>query len=106
MSIDLSKLDPKALDELIANANKQKSKIKRARIADVRKKLRKLAKDEGYTIEELFGGAGRSAAKSKVAAKYRNPDNPKDTWSGRGRKPRWFEAALKAGKSESSLLIK
>lgn len=105
MSIDISKLDYKALDELISKANRQKSKIKRARIADVRKKLRKMAKDEGYSIEELFGG-GKAASKAKAAAKYRNPDNPKETWSGRGRKPRWFEAALKAGKSEASLQIK
>jgi DNA-binding protein H-NS len=105
MSIDISKLDAKALDELIANANRQKSRIKRARIADVRKKLRKMAKDEGYTIEELFGG-GKAAGKSQAAAKYRNPDNPRDTWSGRGRKPRWFEAALKSGKSEASLQVK
>lgn len=105
MSIDLSKFDAKQLDELIANANKQKSRIKRARIADVRRKLRKLAREEGYTIEELFGG-GKSAARSGSAAKYRNPDNPKQTWTGRGRKPKWFEAAIKAGKPESAMLVK
>src|SRR4029077_2466086 len=30
--------------------------------------------------------------------KYRNPDNPSETWAGRGLKPRWLAAALKAGK--------
>ncbi len=105
MSIDLSKLDSKALDDLIVKARRQQTKIKRSRIADVRKKLRKVAKDEGYTIDELFGGA-KKAGKGKAAAKYRNPDNARETWSGRGRKPRWFEAAVKSGKSESSLLVK
>jgi DNA-binding protein H-NS len=104
MSIDLSKLDTKELDELIAKAKNQKTRIKRSRIADVRKKLRKMAKDEGYTIDELFGG--KTASKGKAAAKYRNPDNAKESWSGRGRKPRWFEAALKAGKSEASMQVK
>jgi DNA-binding protein H-NS len=33
-----------------------------------------------------------------VAPKYRNPDNPAETWAGRGLKPRWLAAALKAGK--------
>jgi DNA-binding protein H-NS len=33
----------------------------------------------------------------KVLAKYRNPDSPSETWSGRGKQPRWLVAALKAG---------
>jgi len=32
-----------------------------------------------------------------VAPKYRNPENPKETWAGRGLKPRWLAAAMKAG---------
>jgi DNA-binding protein H-NS len=35
-----------------------------------------------------------------LAAKYRNPSNPKETWAGRGLKPRWLVAALKAGKKK------
>jgi DNA-binding protein H-NS len=34
----------------------------------------------------------------QVFAKYRNPDNPADTWSGRGKQPRWLVAQLKSGK--------
>jgi DNA-binding protein H-NS len=34
----------------------------------------------------------------KIAPKYRNPENPSETWAGRGLKPRWLAAALKAGK--------
>src|SRR4030081_2310478 len=33
-----------------------------------------------------------------VFAKYRNPDNSADTWSGRGKQPRWLVAQLKSGK--------
>jgi DNA-binding protein H-NS len=33
----------------------------------------------------------------KVLAKYRNPESPSETWSGRGKQPRWLVAALKAG---------
>ena len=36
-------------------------------------------------------------ARGAVAPKYRNPDNPAETWAGRGLKPRWLAAALKAG---------
>ena len=33
-----------------------------------------------------------------VLPKFRNPDNPSETWAGRGKKPRWLSAHLKSGK--------
>ena len=45
-----------------------------------------------------------SVVGTSVAAKYRNPDDAEQTWSGRGKRPRWFNDALKAGKKESDLL--
>ena len=58
MSIDLSTLSPKELGSLIATARKRQAQLtKRTPVAQVRTKLTKLAKAEGYTIEELFGGA-------------------------------------------------
>jgi DNA-binding protein H-NS len=33
-----------------------------------------------------------------VVPKYRNPDDPAQTWSGRGKQPRWLAALLKSGK--------
>jgi DNA-binding protein H-NS len=34
-----------------------------------------------------------------VVPKYRNPEDSSETWSGRGRQPRWLVALLKSGKS-------
>jgi DNA-binding protein H-NS len=42
-------------------------------------------------------GAGRGS-RGTVAPRYRNPENPVETWAGRGLKPRWLAAALKSGK--------
>jgi len=42
-------------------------------------------------------GVGRGV-RGPVAPKYRNPDDPAETWAGRGLKPRWLQAALKSGK--------
>jgi DNA-binding protein H-NS len=33
-----------------------------------------------------------------VSPKYRNPDQPSETWAGRGKKPRWLVAQLKSGR--------
>lgn len=40
-----------------------------------------------------------------VFPKYRNPDNPAETWSGRGKQPRWMVAQLKLGKKPDYFLI-
>jgi hypothetical protein len=40
-----------------------------------------------------------------VAPKYRNPDNPNETWAGRGLKPRWLAAAIKGGKKLEDFAI-
>lgn len=48
----------------------------------------------------------RTALKGrKVAPKYRNPNNPSETWAGRGRQPRWMTAAIKTGKKISDFKI-
>ncbi|WP_028916499.1 H-NS histone family protein [Pseudoxanthomonas sp. J35] len=114
MTIDLSSLSPKELDSLIATAKKRQALLnKRAPINQVRSKLTRLAKAEGYTIEELFGGGGaRKAAPAragrklgKVPPKYRNPENPKETWTGRGKQPRWLAAYIAKGRDLGEFLI-
>lgn len=104
MSIDISNLTPQQLDELIAKAAEAKRNLHKQRINDVRKKLAQMAKDEGYSIEELFGKGGKGG-KGSVAAKYANPADPSQTWTGRGKRPNWFKDALAAGATESSLLV-
>ncbi|WP_395793953.1 H-NS family nucleoid-associated regulatory protein [Aquimonas sp.] len=104
MAIDISNLTPQQLDELIARASEAKRNLHKQRISDVRKKLIQLAKEEGYTIDELFG-KGAKGSKGSVSAKYANPADPSQTWTGRGKRPNWFKNALAAGASEASLLV-
>jgi DNA-binding protein H-NS len=40
-----------------------------------------------------------------VRPKYKNPEEPFETWSGRGKKPRWLSALLKSGKKLDDFLI-
>ena len=118
MSIDLSTLSPRELGNLITTAKKRQAQLsKRAPLAQVRSKLTRLAKAEGYTIEELFGSGGartpRAATTSaragrrlgKVAPKYRNPENPKETWTGRGKQPRWLAAYTAKRRDRGEFLI-
>ena len=123
MSIDINALSAKELENLISQAKKRKTTLnKRKPLNQVRKKLTQLAKNEGYTLEELFGtGAGAttgtraprgSAAKKtrksigKVPPKYRDPADPENTWTGRGKQPRWLAAYTGNGRSLDEFLIK
>jgi DNA-binding protein H-NS len=119
MAFDLKDLSEKDLKALITQAKKQQSALnKRKPVAQIRKKLVALAKAEGYTIAELFGGKGKAKAPAakkaakkagttrKVAPKYRNPANAKETWSGRGKQPRWLAEQVKKGKKPEDFLIR
>ena len=72
--------------------------------AEARAKVEALARDLGYSLAELVGTETKSS-RAPAAAKYRHPENPALTWSGRGRKPQWFIEALEAGKTTSDLAI-
>ena len=125
MSIDITGLSAKELDALINQAKKRKSTLSRRKpIAAGRRKLTDMARAEGYTIAELFGGAAvaRSTAKpagtakprkttkgyklGKVAPKYRNPANSAETWAGRGKPPRWLATYLDNGRKIEEFLIR
>jgi DNA-binding protein H-NS len=40
-----------------------------------------------------------------VLPKYQNPNDPSETWAGRGKQPRWLVAQLKAGRKLGDFLI-
>ena len=73
---------------------------KREAIAELEEK----AKAMGYSWAELTG-ATKTRKRSPSFPKYANPADKSDTWSGRGRKPRWFTAALAKGKKPEDLTI-
>jgi DNA-binding protein H-NS len=65
-----------------------------------------LSKLDGYSGGARRGRpAGRGGPRGAVAPKYRNPENPAETWAGRGLRPRWLVAALKGGKKVEEFAI-
>src|ERR1700682_2293163 len=73
---------------------------------------RRTLESELAKLARFGSGAARSkvafrrGARGTVAAKYRNPENPSETWAGRGLKPRWLAAALKTGKKIEQFAIR
>ena len=74
------------------------------RKAEARAKLDIIAKEMGYSLADLIGTEVKPI-RAPAAAKYLHPENPSLTWSGRGRKPLGFVAALDAGKTPEDLAI-
>lgn len=104
--MDLRKLNRSELDELISNAEMRKRELVEERISSVRDKVLNLLKSEGVSFEQAFGARGaRGKSKSVVKPKYRNPQNPSQTWAGRGKRPRWMTEAIAGGKKDKDFLI-
>ena len=125
MSVNIENLSSQELSDLIAKANRRKKVLaKRKPAGQVKAAVAKFLKNTGWTFEELYGGAPARRAPAdagaatkprkstkgrtlgKVAPKYRNPANPKETWTGRGRQPRWMAAETAKGKKVEDFLIK
>jgi DNA-binding protein H-NS len=66
--------------------------------------LAKLARLHGAKAARKTGSG--FGVRGPVAPKYRNPQNPEETWAGRGLRPRWLTAAIKGGKSADDFLIR
>jgi len=120
---DITKLTVSELEDLIKACKAQIDSRKKSKKKELAKKFVALAKDEGLDVAEILdetgGGtrkrrakgaarkkAGRKKTRGKVAPKYRNPANSRETWTGRGRKPLWVVAALESGKKLQDLAIK
>ena len=104
MAINIRNLSHAQLSDLIQRAKARQDELAREKATKLRAKISAMVKAEGFAIEDVFAGA-RRGARRKVAPKYRNPIDPSQTWTGRGKRPRWYSAALASGKKEKDLLI-
>jgi DNA-binding protein H-NS len=105
MSIDLNNLSLKELKDLQSRVAKAVSSFdarrKKADMAALEEKAREL----GYASLAELTGEKSARKRATAAAKYANPADQSDTWSGRGRQPRWFAAAMAAGKNPADMAI-
>lgn len=113
--MDLNHYTLPQLQQLGARIAKEIARQEAASKATVLKKLRRLAREHGVSLEEVVNSAAPAPMTPAAAprssenrmptlrAKYRHPSNSQLAWSGRGRKPRWVEAWLAHGGSLDAL---
>ena len=96
--IDLSALNIDQLADLVTQTQTEMASREKQRRKDLRNELERRVTAEGYKMGDIFpelgSGSASAARRQKRPAKYRNPQNPDDTWSGIGRTPKWVAAIV------------
>jgi DNA-binding protein H-NS len=113
MKPDLSGLSVVELQELASQASSMISARKNQDLLEAYAKLEEVARNAGSTLDELIAigrnkpgrKSGSTGTRKPVEPRYRNPANPEQTWTGRGKKPRWLAAEIDNGKQLESFLI-
>jgi DNA-binding protein H-NS len=93
---DIERMTLKQLSDLEGRISKVKSQAQDNAKADLKAKIDRLVSGSDFTIAELYGFKTKRG-QSKSSAKYANPDERNQSWTGRGRKPNWLVARLKKG---------
>ncbi|WP_299610144.1 H-NS histone family protein [uncultured Tateyamaria sp.] len=98
MAIKLDKMSRKELEALRSDVDEAIVQRRKTEKQDALAAAQKAAAQFGFSLDELTGKKGGRGAKATSAEpKYMNPDNPTQTWTGKGRQPNWFKAAVDAG---------
>jgi DNA-binding protein H-NS len=98
-------LDKMSYAELLKLQERIEAAIAEKRAEDAattKEALRAMAEKAGFSLNDLFGKRGK---KGSGQAKYRNPKDTSQTWTGRGRKPNWLVDAVKKGAKIDSFAI-
>lgn len=103
MEIDLSKFSLDELRKLKRNVEHHISTFEERKKREALAILEEKARELGMKLEEVADLIGQK--RRKVKPKYRDPNNPSRTWTGRGRRPRWVDEALAQGKTLDDLMI-
>lgn len=102
--MDLSTLSSAELRQLQQKITVELKKRESQDLARAREQIHAIAQSVGLPLKELLGGAPR-AKTGNVAPRYRNPADPSQQWTGRGRQPKWVKDWLEAGKSIDTLRL-
>lgn len=108
MKPDLSNLSVDELKRLQLEVEALIESKKDQAIEDAYNQIMAIAENVGLSIEQIMemGAQKRKQTTRKsVEPRYRNRNNPEETWTGRGKQPRWLVAELEKGANLEDFLI-
>ena len=96
--LDLSGLNIDQLTDLVGKAQTEIASREKQRRKDLRSELERPVAADGYKmgniLPKLRSGGTNGTRRRKMPVKFRNPQNPEETWTGIGRAPKWVQALL------------
>ena len=113
MKFDLKNMSRKELEKLKADVDKALDKANEKDKKAARDAAAKAAASFGFDLTDVVEGAApkktrrksSGPAKPKGTAKYRNPADANQTWTGRGRQPEWFKAEVGKGTDPKTMEV-
>jgi DNA-binding protein H-NS len=103
MKVNLKGMSEKELKKLQSDVETALANLAESKRADAKKAAEAAASKFGFSLSDFVSTPAKK--RKPVAAKYRNPADKSQTWSGRGRQPIWYKDAIAAGKSPEDLAI-
>ncbi|WP_312183488.1 H-NS histone family protein [Massilia timonae] len=99
--VDLSDYNLSELKGLYTEIEKEIKTRQQQEVTKAREQILAIAQGLGISVGELLanGGTKSKGSGKKVEAQYRNPADNAQTWTGRGRQPKWIAEGLAGGKS-------
>ena len=106
-TMDLGKLSLDELKQLRKDVESQIESYTRRKRAEAKKAIEAVAKQHGLSLDEIVSDDKPKGKrrKPKAPAKFANPNNKSETWSGRGRQPQWYKDAIAAGKKPEAMAV-
>lgn len=108
MKPDISNLSVAELKKLTDEAEALIESKKEQELDAAYNQINEIAASVGVTLDELVARgnkSGKPTSRKPVAPRYRNPENQQETWTGRGKQPRWLAGKLAGGASLDDFLI-
>lgn len=105
---DISNLSVEELRKLTAEAEALIETKKDQAVEDAYNKIIEIAESAGLTLEQFieYGAQKRKKSTRKaVEPRYRNKNDSSETWTGRGKQPRWLVAEIEKGAKLEDFLI-
>ncbi|MFO1371712.1 MAG: H-NS histone family protein [Candidatus Competibacteraceae bacterium] len=92
------------LNDLIKKVEDEKERKKASEIVALRSQMVAMASKLGMKVEDIISYESQKK-KTSGKPKYRNPADPEQTWTGRGKKPGWMRQALAGGAKPEDFAI-
>jgi len=104
--MNLSKLSSQELRTLQVDIDKEIASRRKEEQKQAKRELKEVAGKYRFALEDLLKGSTRAAKRGSrggSTVRFRHPDDPSKTWTGRGRKPIWVKEWEAAGHSVEEL---